>query len=115
MSERGFPLSPAWWRQLGQENRALQMEANLRALVTNHGRGKRKALSQATFPVDCILGEKAHQGDTLYLVRWEGYHPSWEAWRTPDFSGQPGDPVETWEPSALVKYTQALRDWKARA
>ena len=69
MSERGFPLSPAWWRQLGQENRALQMEANLRALVTNHGRGKRKALSQATFPVDCILGEKAHQGDTLYLVR----------------------------------------------
>ena len=29
-----------------------------------------------------------------YLVEWEGYDPSWEAWR---IQGEPGTPLCTWE------------------
>ena len=115
MANRGFPLSPAWWRQIGQESLAQQTEANLRALSAGPNRSKRRKLSMATFPIDSIRDERVHNGDIQYLVRWEGYHSSWEAWRMPGFSGQPGDPVETWEPSAMVKNTQALLNWTARA
>ena len=115
MANRGFPLSPAWWRQLGHEPLAQETKANLRALATGHSRSKRRKLSMATFPIDSIRDERVNKGDIQYLVRWEGYHSSWEVWRMPGFSGQPGDPVETWEPSAMVKNTQALLNWTARA
>ena len=43
-----------------------------------------------------------------FLVRWAGYHPSWEAWRT---SGEVGSAVETWEQRWRLKKTEALRAW----
>lgn len=48
-----------------------------------------------------------------YLVRWRGYHPSWEAWRLPG-RGAPGDPVESWEPASNLIGTRALAEWKAQ-
>ena len=44
-------------------------------------------------------------------VAWEGYHPSWEAWRK---EGEPGvPPVITWEPRRKVKKTEAYEQWEA--
>ena len=42
-------------------------------------------------------------------MRWEGYHPSWEAWR---INGVPGQLVETWEPLATLQGIQALESWQ---
>ena len=47
----------------------------------------------------------------MYLVRWAGYHPAWEAWR---IHGEIGSAVETWEPFRLVKDTEALDVWMRR-
>ena len=56
-----------------------------------------------------------------YLVEWDNtnYIPSWEAWRVqepgeweiPDLGGV-GDPIRTWEPSRMVRNTEALQEWK---
>ena len=68
MADLCYPLSPAWWRQLGQEDQALQAEARIHALMgtapSNPRRGKRRALSQAIFPIERILQERAHSSGT---------------------------------------------------
>ena len=46
-----------------------------------------------------------------YLVQWEGYEPSWEAWRQQGL-GEVGDPLQTWELQCLVKDTEALQQWE---
>ena len=46
-----------------------------------------------------------------YLVRWAGYEPEWEYERM-EGHGQVGDPIETWEPWATVKNTEAYLAWE---
>jgi hypothetical protein len=48
-----------------------------------------------------------------FLMRWAGYHATWEAWRLPG-DGEAGDPVSTWEPLAHVQGTEALASWESR-
>ena len=62
------------------------------------------------FEIDRIIDEKSSAGraQQYYLVRWAGYDPSWEVWRT---SGEVGDPVESWEPLSVVRRTEALAAW----
>ena len=64
------------------------------------------------FNVDCIVDERRPGQEREFLVRWEGYQASWEAWRLPDWQGQPGDPVETWEPLTGVQQTEAFLAWE---
>jgi hypothetical protein len=88
-SAMDVPLSAAWLRQLGDETKAQMTEAMLHNSVTAPmpAPGKRKRRADI-YEIDAIVEEKSG----WYLVRWAGYHPSWEAWRT---SGEVGSPVET--------------------
>lgn len=117
LGEEGLPLSPSWWRQLGNEERAKQVEHLLANPAWCCGRKERKAaasrhrrVSQETFEIESIVGEKRSRGKVkmMYLVRWAGYDVTWEPWR---ISGQPGDPIETWEPARRVSGTAALEAW----
>ena len=90
------------------------MEARLHALtvmqvpdVPVSRRVRKPAL--AKFDIAMIVKEERRSKARWFLVRWEGYHPSWEAWR---INGQRGEPVETWEPLATVQGTQALESWQ---
>ena len=105
-SLRSLPLSPAWHRQLGNEAAAQMAEARLHNLSTAPApaEGKRRRRSD-TYEVEAIVGEESG----WYLVRWAGYHPSWEAWRT---SGAVGSPVETWEQGRYLMNTEAMRAWR---
>ena len=38
----------------------------------------------------------------------------WEAWREPDWEGEIGDPVQTWELHKTVHRTSALQEWEER-
>ncbi|KAL1525795.1 hypothetical protein AB1Y20_020635 [Prymnesium parvum] len=120
MSERGYPLSPGFLRQLGEEGKAQYVEAMLhnaevqrQSLVSLPAPllGKKRRLPQRkdTFEVDEIVGEE--KKTRHYLVRWKGYHPSWEVWRA---AGEVGGPVETWEPERNVWRTEAFAAWQAR-
>lgn len=109
----GMPLSSVFWRQLQQEDRALEVEAltlNMQAQAPQPTTSGRKPRRRAdVFEVDSIVAERK-RGKEL-LVRWKpGYHPSWEPWRC---SGQVGDPVETWEPVASLLNTEALERWNS--
>ena len=81
------------------------MEARLRALTvmrapdaTVSRRVRKPAL--AKFDIEMIVKEERRSKARWFLVRWEGYHPSWEAWR---INGLRGEPVETWEPLAMAQ------------
>ena len=68
--------------------------------------GKRRQRSDV-FEPERILSEE----EGWLLVRWRGYHPSWEAWRIPGM-GNPGDPVDTWEKlTAAWKRTEVYAVW----
>ena len=103
--EMALPLSAGWWRQLGDESKAQTTEAMVQNVTTAPvpEPGKRRRRSD-TYDVKEIVEQK---GD-WFLVRWDGYHPSWEAWR---ISGNVGSPLETWEPRRTLKRTEALRVW----
>lgn len=115
MGQEGQPLSPSWWRQLGNEEKAKQVEI----LLENPGRhgGKHPRTnaphhqreSQESFEIDAIVSEKRSKRRLMYLVRWSGYDVNWEPWR---INGQPGDPIETWEPAQRLKGTAALEAWR---
>ena len=90
------------------------MEARLHALTVMQApdapvsrRVRKPAL--AKFDIEMIVKEERRSKARWFLVRWEGYHPSWEAWR---INGQRGEPVETWEPLTTVQGTQALESWQ---
>ena len=77
MAEKGYPLAPGFLRQLGEEKKALEVEA---LLLNGQPRvskaGKRKVIaatkrSRSLFEVDAVLEEKGCK----VLVRWCGYHP----------------------------------------
>jgi hypothetical protein len=133
MAGKGFPLAPGFLRQLGREAAAQEVEARLLNLQQQQAASSAQAGSSAaplsakkprtmrmaeqeSYEVDCIVEERSSTGkaERWYLVRWAGYHPSWEAWRAPG-QGSVGDPVETWEPLATVRTTEALAAWKAAA
>lgn len=113
MSEkRGCLLSPSWWRQLGDEYMSQKMEAFLLRPNVSRRRGVGKQAAQENLhEIDCILEEKKTSGraGAWFLVRWAGYQLEWEAWR---IRGEPGSPIETWEPRSVVKNTLALVAWK---
>lgn len=115
LGRSGHPLSPRWWRQLGEEDKAIEAEKRLAAAMAN-GRSARlpphiRQASKEMFEIELIVSEKKGKGKMgdLYLVRWAGYHASWEPWR---ISGQPGDPIETWEPAHGLRATEAFKAWK---
>lgn len=64
--------------------------------------------------VDTIVDEEAPNASHWhrYLVRWQGYHPSWEAWRLPG-RGAIGSPIESWEPASHLRGTRALELWES--
>ena len=106
---------PLFWRQLGLEDKAVEMETMLaqpqrapsqRALATRQ--------QPTTYIIDEILDERPSSGaaKTWYLVRWQGYDPSWESWR---ITGEVGSPVETWEPLCHVRRTEAFLRWTAES
>ena len=68
---------------------------------------------QNLFEISEILCQVQTSGraKTWVLVRWAGYDPSWEAWR---IQGEEGSPLETWEPVATVRHTEAWMTWLAQ-
>ena len=133
LADRGEPLAAGWWRQMGDESKALEVEwrlanpqAHRKAVrellrpprVPREPRAKkaprRTRFTKETFEIDKILAEKrvSTKEKVIYLVRWLDYNPDWEPARA---SGTFGGPMETWEPRLLLARTQALQDWKAAA
>ena len=127
LAQGGGSISPVWWRQLGDEERATAVETELAAPRPSKRRRKgdrKKAnalkpprqprFTKEAFEIDQIVAAKRVSGKAtvLYLVRWQGYDVSWEPYR---INGQPGQPIETWEPRLLVLGTEALQTWRDRA
>jgi hypothetical protein len=69
-------------------------------------KGKRRP-AKDRYNVEEVL--KVNSTGRWALVRWEGYHPSWEAWR---IHGEVGTPLETWEPKSYVQRTAAWCTWR---
>ena len=109
MGSLGYPLSAGFWRQLQREEKALVVEAlsasRVLARAEAAAAGSKRSRRADVFEVEEIRAQRGNQ----CLVRWAGYHPSWEAWRV---TGAVGDPVETWEAVATVRRTQAMLEWK---
>ena len=68
-----------------------------------------------------LLGSGEHSGGThdvwrsrsmVPVVRWEGYHHSWEQWR---IRGLVGTALETWEPRRNVLHSLAREMWEQQA
>jgi hypothetical protein len=97
-------LAAGWLRQLGMGPERI-------VLAEAQQSQKRKRVQ---YDIHCILEERASTGRALswFLVRWEGYHHSWEIWR---IQGRVGSPLETWEPFQNVKGTEALSAWDSLA
>lgn len=117
MGRQGRPLSLAFWRQLGEEGKAVEMERAILASKPRRSdlqapRSSRRRFTRETFEIDCILDEKrvSSKLQRLYLVRWAGYQPEWEVYRV---QGEPGTALETWEPLLLVRNTEALQLWRS--
>jgi hypothetical protein len=125
MYEKGLPLAPGFLRQLGREEEALATEAMLcnrpqmretseestEEESTEEERGMLTLKSSGSWEIDRIVDQKPSTGRARwwYLVRWAGYHPTWEAWR---INGNPADPIETWEPETVVLNTEAMVAWR---
>lgn len=71
-----------------------------------------RGMAREVFEIEEILAEEPPTRThwRRYLVRWAGYRPEWEVWRL-EGRGAPGDPIETWEPLAMVRHTEALERW----
>ena len=131
MAQRGDRLSPGWWRQLGDEAKAAEVEYALAnppppppraqraprirsvdAVPKKAARKKQRRSTTESYDIDEIIAEKkvSSKEKMIYLVRWMGYKPEWEGARV---SGPVGGLLETWEPLYLLKATEALERWKA--
>lgn len=115
LGQSGQPLSPSWWRQeLGNEEKAKEMELLLANPTRKHREPsvpRQPRVSREVFDIEAIVDQKRGKSKTqlMYLVCWLGYDPTWEPWR---INGQPGDPIETWEPAQRLRGTTALEAWK---
>ena len=117
MADQNHPMAPGFLRQMGRLQQAMVAQARLEqqeASVPPPQKGGKSRSKEPLYEVSQILDERGTGANHSYLVRWAGYHPSWEAWRLADWQGQPGDPVETWEraSSPTLQTTRALQDWK---
>ena len=101
------------------EETAAQVEQGLvtskqrrRALEAQQRAQAREALREPRYNIETILQEEPTAGAAKiwFLVRWEGYQPSWETWR---IMGEVGTPLHTWEPLANVRHTEAYLSWQA--
>lgn len=83
MAEKNFPLGPGWWRQLGQEERAVEVEEMLRRPQGGRTASTGRRSASETYEIDQILDERPSTGraGAWLLVRWAGYNPDWERWR----------------------------------
>ena len=116
MADQGAPMSPSFLRHMGRQQEAMIAAARLQqqeSTVPLPQKGKRRAIKAPEYEVAEVLDEKGTGANHSYLVRWAGYHPSWEAWRMADWEGQPGDPVDSWERvTQNLLQTEAARRWK---
>lgn len=101
-----MPLSPAWWRQLHLEARAVEMKDMLRGGVASPA-PKRARPAEVKWVVTSILEASKTTGKAKvwYKVLWAGYDPSWEIYR---IEGEVGSPICTWEPHSSMANTEAL-------
>ena len=132
MGANGFPISPGWWRQLGKEEKAAEVEAAaVVASATEVIKAAAKA-SKATLPpgpppslpppevdpaiceLEAVLEQRQSSGRAgmWYRVRWAGYDPSFELWRK---WGEVGSSLETWEPLSNIRHSEALLKWNQLA
>jgi hypothetical protein len=127
LGERGEPLAPGFWRQLGNPEKAVAVEAEIaaprprvmknprvkevRVRETKEKKVKRCRFTKDEFEIDQILAERkvSSKEKVVFLVRWSGYDPTWEGAR---ISGEVGGPIETWEPLLLLAGTEALQEWR---
>ena len=117
MEALDLPLSAQWLRQMDKMDKARMMEAQLLALeqapalVPQPGQQARRVRAPrlARYEIDEILEEKLTRRSRWFLVKWAGYHPSWEAWRV---HGEVGTALETWEPLKGLLGTEALASWE---
>ena len=117
MADAGAPLSPGFLRQLGRLEEADVVEAKLHRMQQLQppppplGTKRKRKASTPTWNVDGILDERpaTSSAEATFLVRWEGYHPSWETYRA---TGNVGEPVTTWEPLSIMLNTEALHAWE---
>jgi hypothetical protein len=67
--------------------------------------------SEDEYEIEAILEARPTAGRARcwYLIRWAGYHPSWEAWR---IMGEPGTPICTWAVARDVENTEAWLRWR---
>ena len=79
MVVKRYPLSPGYFRQLGMEAKALELEARPESMEDH--------LSQL-HPIDSIRMASCNV-PPHYLVRWEGYDPTWEGWRLSGYASPP--------------------------
>ena len=119
MADAGAPLGPGFLRQLGRLEEAATVEARLHRLQQMESAqagtaGKKRKASAPTWNIECILEElpAGSLTEPTFLVRWEGYHPSWEVYRA---TGNPGEPVTSWEPLSALVDNQALHTWREQA
>ena len=103
LGAKGLPLSAEWWRIVGNTEEALVAEALVQNFSTQPPAqsGKRRQ-AKNRYNVEAVLN--LNSTGNWALVRWEGYHPSWEAWR---IHGDQGTPLQTWEPVSYVRRTAA--------
>ena len=113
MHSAGWVLAPGFLRAMGLEQEADAREAIIwqqQDTLPPPKKGKRIS-KQPTWDVEAIVAERGSGAGRQYLVQWAGYDPRWEAWRQEGL-GEEGDPIQTWEPHALFKDTEALQRWK---
>jgi hypothetical protein len=106
LHQKGAVLSPEWLGQIGVDAREATPTALLMNVPSDLGKKRPSKRACREFDAEAIVAENAHS----YLVRWEGYHESWEVWR---ISGEVGSPLETWEPKKNMADTMALEAWRA--
>ena len=115
MESIGVPLSAGWLTSMGKTAEAawvVALQKNTLASASSSVGGekkRKKPRSEHYFEVAKIVEERGGGKNTEYLVQWAGYEPEWEPLR---ITGQVGDPLESWEPLAFVKNTEALWRWR---
>ena len=106
-------MGPGFLRQLARHEEAAVVEAQLQQQQQNgeSSKKRRKSLKKTTWDIACILDEHpaTSTSEQTFLVRWEGYQPSWEVYRA---TGNPGEAVTSWEPLSSLLNNTALQTWR---